>query len=285
MPGREAPLIQLRVMTPADLPLGMRLKAQAGWNQIEADWHRALALEPEGCFVAELDGQPVGTTTTCIFGPVAWIAMVLVDPAVRGRGIGTALMRHALAFLDGHGIRSVRLDATPLGRPIYEKLGFVPQFELARYEGVITVRDPSHRVRLPAPNDFAELISLDQEVTATDRRKLLLHLFAQNPSELRSVKDAGRLTGFLTSRPGERARQIGPCIAEPGVGPLLFEDAGLRYTGQRVFLDIPIPNRPAVQAVEAQGLTVQRSLLRMCRGEPVVERIEQLWASSGPEKG
>ena len=124
--------MRIRPMTGADLPLGMRLKAQAGWNQTEADWRRFLHLQPDGCFVAELDGTAVGTTAAFVFGPVAWVAMVLVDEAVRGRGVGTALMRHALAFLDGRGVRSVRLDATPLGRPIYEKLGFVAEYKIGR---------------------------------------------------------------------------------------------------------------------------------------------------------
>src|SRR5262249_34729790 len=132
------PMLMIRLMTADDVAVGMRLKERAAWNQTEADWRRILALEPAGCFVAELDGNAVGTTCTCVFGSVAWIAMVLVDPVVRGQGIGTALMRHALAHLDGCGVRTVRLDATPLGRPIYEKLGFVPQFELARYGGVLS---------------------------------------------------------------------------------------------------------------------------------------------------
>src|ERR1700687_3445839 len=118
-------VIRIRRMTPADVPLGMRLKQQAGWNQTEADWRRFLDLEPDGCFVAELDDDPVATTTTCVFGVIGWIAMVLVDVPVRGRGIGSALMRHALEYLDDRNVLTVRLDATPLGQPVYEKLGFV----------------------------------------------------------------------------------------------------------------------------------------------------------------
>src|SRR5262245_45326262 len=157
-------------MTAADVPLGMRLKQQAGWNQTEADWRRFLDLEPDGCFVAELDGAAVGTTTTCTFGPVAWVAMVLVDTAVRGRGVGTALMRHALAYLDGRGVRTVRLDATPLGQPIYEKLGFAPQFQLARYEGVLPPSDVQKDLLKATPartEDFEELLRYDQNVTST----------------------------------------------------------------------------------------------------------------------
>ena len=117
-------MIVIRPMTSADIPMGMTLNQQAGWNQTRADWCRFLALEPGGCYVGELDGHPVGTVTTCILGEVGWIAMLLVSSAVRGRGVGTQLMKHALDYLAGQQVASVRLDATPFGQPIYDKLGF-----------------------------------------------------------------------------------------------------------------------------------------------------------------
>ena len=70
-------MIRVRALIAADLPLGLRLCGAAGWNQTEADWRRFLDLQPDGCFVAELDGAAVGTTTTRVFGRVAWVAMVL----------------------------------------------------------------------------------------------------------------------------------------------------------------------------------------------------------------
>jgi hypothetical protein len=79
--------------------------------------------------------------------------------------------------------------------------------------------------------------------------------------------------------------QLGPCIAAPDVGDLLFADACRRRAGERVFLDVPLPNEAATRAAAAAGLTVQRHLTRMCRGVPVCERLEWFWASSGPEKG
>src|SRR5690242_1093130 len=108
---------RLRSMTSADMPLALRLREQAGWNQTEADLRRFLDIAPEGCFVAELDGLGVGTVAAFTFGPVAWIAIVPVDEAHRGHGIGKALMRYTLDWLDARGIRSIRLDATPLGQP------------------------------------------------------------------------------------------------------------------------------------------------------------------------
>src|SRR4051812_37831517 len=116
-------MITLRPMTGADLPLLLRLRAQARWNQTEADLRRFLDLSDDGGFVSQFAGEPVGTVCTFVFGSTAWIAMVLVDEAMRGRGIGAALMRHALAHLNRIGVERIRLDATPLGRPVYEKLG------------------------------------------------------------------------------------------------------------------------------------------------------------------
>src|SRR5436305_115010 len=104
-------MIQVRAMTLGDVPFGLRLCRQAGWNQLEADWQRFFALQPDGGFVAEWDGAAVGTTFVFLFGRVAWIAMVLVEERLRGQGIGRALMTHALDFLDRRAIATSRLDA------------------------------------------------------------------------------------------------------------------------------------------------------------------------------
>src|SRR5882672_9524967 len=117
--------MSLRIMTMADIPAGMRLKDLARWNQTPADWARFLRSSPEGCFVAECDGHVCGTATTIVYEDrFAWIGMVLVDPLYRGRGIGTALLEGAIQYLDERGVPTLKLDATPQGKPLYEKLGF-----------------------------------------------------------------------------------------------------------------------------------------------------------------
>lgn len=284
-------MIHLRLMTAADIPLGMRLKEQAGWNQLEADWRRCLNLQPDGCFVAERDGIAVGTTTTCIFGSIAWIAMVLVDAAERGRGIGRALLERALAFLDTQGVRSVRLDATPLGRPLYEKLGFVEEYVLNRFDGVPSLAEPAAESPEPIAihaahaDIFGDIRRLDERITGTDRQALLHHLFAEIADEWRMAVRGDQFLGYSAGRPGSRAYQIGPCLAEIEAGPLLLADALRRHIGHCVFVDVPAGNRAAVTVVESAGLFSQRPLVRMCRGLIPHEFREQLWASFGPEKG
>jgi GNAT superfamily N-acetyltransferase len=277
--------IRIRVMNPTDLPLGLHLSRQAGWNQTEADWRRLLELQPDGCFVALRDGGAVGTTTTMVLGGVAWIAMVLVDEAARGQGVGTALLVHALEYLDRCGLATIRLDATPLGRPLYERLGFVEQFSLARYEGTLPAVGAVADLAAVASEAWEKLAALDEAVTGTDRRRLLLRLFAEQPGSVQAVHDADGPAGYLAARPGSKARQLGPCIASPAAGVRLFTQAWQRHGGQRVFLDIPLANEAACRLAESQGLAIQRRFTRMCRGTPRCERLEWVWASSGPEKG
>jgi GNAT superfamily N-acetyltransferase len=274
-------------MTSADIPCAMQLVAQARWNQLPCDWERFLALQPEGCFVAELAGKVVGTTTTCVFYPIAWIAMVLVEEGLRGRGIGTALVEHALQFIDAQGVRSIRLDATHLGQPIYERFGFVPQYWLTRFAGRLpqTPNETGRGVSPASPVDYRRLAAFDKEVTQTDRGKFLWRLFIENPPSVRLVQRDQRLQGWITVRHGREAWQLGPCLADATAGEELLADAAAQLSGEHVFFDAPEANMYAVRWAASRRLSQLRRFVRMCRGEGISDDVGRLWASSGPELG
>src|SRR5207248_3510720 len=136
----------------------------------------------------------------------------------------------ALEFLDARQVQSVRLDATPLGRPLYERLGFVEQFEVARYEGRLPHRAPLvDGVETASAEQWPELLALDGSITNTERGRLLERLFAEYPQDVRLVRRSASVTGFRASRPGARATQLGPCLGSGEAGPLLLSDAFARH--------------------------------------------------------
>ncbi|HUU20207.1 MAG TPA: GNAT family N-acetyltransferase [Sedimentisphaerales bacterium] len=278
-------MIDIRLMTIDDLKLGLRLTEQAGWNQTESDWLRFMNMEPAGCFAAELNGASIGTTATCVLGRVAWIAMVLVDVNARGRGVGTALLKHALNYLDERKVKTVRLDATPAGQPIYEKLGFMPEYKLVRFEGIALSDKKKPVVTKPTPEVFASIIKFDNRMTGTDRAKMLSRLFEEFPENIRVMRHGDIVEGYITTRPGANAVQIGPCIAMKNAGRALLSDALNHCAGKQVFIDIPLDNADAVDIAQSSGLRIQRPFTRMYRGELVKDNVRALWASSGPEKG
>jgi len=211
--------------------------------------------------------------------------MVLVDVKARRKGVGSSLLRYAIDYLAGQQVSTIRLDATPAGRAVYEKLGFITEYNVARYEGVA----PGSRNKTAAEevnhNVFDRIVEFDKRLTGADRGKMLNRLFQEYPHNFRLLSSGAKLHGYITLRPGSNAFQIGPCIAVQDAGPALFAYALDRCAGEPIFIDIPVDNTAAVKMAEASGLKVQRCFTRMYRGEKVQDNVQAIWAGSGPEKG
>ena len=174
--------VAMRAMLPADIEAAMRLKAIAGWDQVEEDWRLFLDLDPQAGIVAVHNGRVVGTATVIRHGAgVAWVSMVIVDPAFRRMGIGTGLVRRALAALEG--CPSVMLDATAAGQPVYERLGFRPCGSLRRLQTAAAgaVAGPPAARRAAAAADLAAAAALDAAAFGAERGALLQRLLARAP--------------------------------------------------------------------------------------------------------
>src|SRR5205823_11002067 len=180
--------LRLRVLRCEDLNFADALRASAGWNQTLDDWQRFLTTEPEGCFLAEWNGAPAGTATTTIYGPdLAWIGMVLVHPDYRRRGIGRALLERCVEHLRGRGVRCLKLDATPLGKKVYDDLGFQDEWTLTRWvcqmaPGQTTAPEPGLRSWRATDADRVE--PLDSAAFGVSRQRLLRSLTKQSRSAL-----------------------------------------------------------------------------------------------------
>jgi ribosomal protein S18 acetylase RimI-like enzyme len=88
--------------------------------------------EASTLFVARLGDLVIGSLTLAQFviptGRRAWIEDVVVDESARGRGVGAALNRAALARALADGARTVDLTSRPsreAANRLYQRLGFV----------------------------------------------------------------------------------------------------------------------------------------------------------------
>jgi GNAT superfamily N-acetyltransferase len=75
-------------------------------------------------YIAEEDGRPAATAATVRHDRDCEIWSVATEPAARGRGLSTALMRQAIWDARNEGCETSSLQATRLGRPVYERVGF-----------------------------------------------------------------------------------------------------------------------------------------------------------------
>jgi creatinine amidohydrolase/Fe(II)-dependent formamide hydrolase-like protein len=285
--------IAVRRMSDGDVVAGVHLSTLAGWNQTEDDWRLFTTLSPEGCVVATHAGRVIGTITTLCYGErLSWIGMLLVDPAFRRMGVGTRLLRAAIETLSS---ATIRLDATPAGRGLYERAGFVCEHGLRR----LTVQampylDGGSPGTTPMGTGVSEQVArLDRAAFGGDRAAVLEALWARAPGLAWHRTRSGRVTGFCLGRRGAHYQQIGPVIAETLADAISVCRASLvRLAGSAVVLDVPDYQVEFLDWLRRLGFSETRSFVRMVLGdEGTVSRdqhertTQHQYAVAGPELG
>jgi GNAT superfamily N-acetyltransferase len=75
-------------------------------------------------YAANVDGDPAAVAMTIDVRDDTEVAWVATTEAARGRGLSTALMRQSLWDARERGRHTATLQATKLGAPVYERVGF-----------------------------------------------------------------------------------------------------------------------------------------------------------------
>lgn len=267
----------LRKLTTADVPGAMALSTEAGWNQTADDWRMLIELSPQGCLAIEIDGEIASTATlTCYGTRLAWVGMVLTRIKRRGRGYAMRLLKESLRVADELGIDSVKLDATNLGQPLYEKLGFRAEQPVERWwrAGHENVSTKSEREPV-GPNWQAA----DVHAFGVDRRALLEKLSRRN-----APLTIGQ--SYLLARAGREISYLGPSVCEsPLIAGKLIERVLQSPNPGGWFWDLMVDNKPAVSLAQDLGFAPKRHLLRMVRGKDVRGNEGAVYALAGFELG
>lgn len=276
--------VEIRLLIESDIPAAMQLKEAAGWNQTEDDWRRLLLLEPNGCFCALKDGRLVATTTTTTYGDeLAWIGMVLVDPQHRRQGIAAKLMSVALEYLEGRA-GTVKLDATALGQPVYERFGFQVESLVERWSGAGNSRGRDDQTGV---DSLTELLALDRVAFNADRSKLIGQLINRSLVSPVLVRDAnGALSGYALARLGTRANYVGPVVAkDPQQVETLLDQVLSQLGDSRVYIDFNRECSAGPSLLSDRGFVKERDLIRMTSGRPSPKTSPHVVAIAGPEVG
>jgi len=262
--------LTVRPMTHADIPGGLRLCRESGWNQVARDWAQFLTLGPEGARVAVRGDRVVGTAATIRHDArFAWIGMVLVDPAERGRGIGTLMLKHSLEILAD--MPAVRLDATPAGHGIYLRNGFIEEYRLSRLRATVPpglAAPPTGRVRPAREADLADVIAFDERVFGANRAAMLRWMWEGAPEYAWIAHGPrGRLEGYAFGRHGFLFEHLGPVVAVDEARACELAAACLAPHAGREFIVDAAQASEWLRYLEESGFREQRILIRMCRGQ------------------
>ncbi len=279
---------QVCIMEAGDIAFGMALKDLAGWNQLPVDWERFQEYEPEGCFIVRCEGRPAGTATTIAYEQLfGWVGMVLVHPDMRRRGLGTALLMAGIQYLEQRGVAAVKLDATPMGKELYDTIGFVDEYRLARWQGRGCAGPLPDGLRELDLADLDTVAAFDRPIFGADRRRVLRRLLSEPGIRVAGAYVDDELQGYAAIRPGHKALYFGPWLALDGETAERLWQWGLAMAGDApVYVDVldPCPHGQALAC--ASGFEQQRELIRMYRGKNVSPGRPDLQCGIlGPETG
>lgn len=280
--------VSLREMTMADIPAGLSLCRAARWNQTERDWRHFLTAAPRGALVAESQGRVVGTVATLTYGSFAWISMVLVDPAERGRGVGTMLLERGLELIPP-GV-TPRLDATPAGEVLYRKLGFAGEYGIKRWSlstRLAAPGSPTAGPRMLRPDDWPAIAEMDRRAFGESRLDLLRRLAGDAHEYAFVMPREGGVRGYMFGRHGHVREHLGPIVAADAEAAAMLLHACLAaHPGREVFVDALDDQGAFVEVLASSGFVVERPFLRMHRGPLTSPGDPSLvYAIAGPELG
>lgn len=253
-----------------------------------------LRIAPAGSFCATVDGRVIGTAIGIDYGGFGWIAMMLVDPALRGQGIGRRLLERALDAIPGD--RPIRLDATPMGRHLYQQYDFKDEAQLTRH--VAPAMQSARHTTAPSARQIRDadvplIAGRDREIFGGNREPVLRWSLEGAPQYGWTVIDAAENAHYCLGRQGTLFDQIGPVVSDDvAVARALVEGALANASGRQVVIDAFDGDAVFTGWLATRGFEAQRPLFRMCRaarstgsGFSARGRSVKEFAILGPEFG
>ncbi|TSE06939.1 GNAT family N-acetyltransferase [Mesorhizobium intechi] len=200
--------IEIRDFGPDHIEGAVALSRQENWPHRPQDWQMALQLS-SGAVALDDDGRVAGTILVTPYGmDCAMINMVIVDKNARGKGLGRKLMEQAFALA---GNRPLRLVATAVGMPLYERLGFVPSGTILQHQGKVAELGLPEGVEAASADDLPEIKALDRDAYGADREALIDALAERG--QFAVIRRNGAIEGYAAIRPFGRGEVVGPVIA------------------------------------------------------------------------
>ena len=208
------PLKSVPHLTPlrADhLPRAVGLSTALSRPYRQHDWQ--VAFDLGAGFAVEVDDRLVATAMWWPYGKShASVGMIIVDPVMQGRGLGRALME---ALLQATSDRTVILNATQEGLPLYTKLGFVSRGQVFQHQAVLAeapeLVDGTGDIRVMQASDEKQVRQLDLAASGMDRTALLDTLFDTGTVMVLDQGDGA--SAYACVREFGRGVVIGPVVA------------------------------------------------------------------------
>ncbi len=217
--------------------------------------------------MAWLDGEPVACVSVVRYGSAfGFLGLYIVRPDQRGQGIGYRLWQAGMAYLDG---AVVGLDGVLAQQANYARSGFKLAHRNVRFggsPGIMASRDG--RLKRIGPSLVQPVLDYDRPFFAGPREPFMRCWLHPDLRTAFALVEDGAVRGYGVIRACCEGYKIGPLFADgEREADDLFRALAACAGESPVFLDLPEPNRAAVELATRYGLSPVFETARMYRGE------------------
>jgi hypothetical protein len=204
--------LNIRTMRPDEIRLAADWAAAEGWNPGLADAACFATVDPQGWFIAELDGAPAATVSCVNYDDrFAFLGFYMVRAELRGRGLGLRIWNAAIAHA---GSRVIGLDGVVAQQENYKKSGFQLAYANIRYGGSLAAPPAPQGIIALRDVPFAMVEASDATVFPAPR-PAFLRAWIGTPGHIGcALMRDGALAGWGVIRPCRSGRKIGPLVAD-----------------------------------------------------------------------
>lgn len=267
-----------------DLDFMIELARQEGWNPGLNDKKSFYAADPNGFFIGELDGNPIG----CVSGvkyedKFAFGGFYIVKEEYRNMDYGIKMYNHVIEYADG---LTFGIDGVVAQQENYKKSGFVFCYNQNRYEGT-GLKGKLQSECLEIKNiSLYDLVHFDKEIFRADRGAFLKEWIAMPQSYGLAITDNSLVRAYGVIRECYKGYKIGPIFAEEkSMAEKIFLSLVEFAEGKEVYLDIPELNKEAMAIQEKYNMKYVFETARMYKDGKVDVPVEKIFGVTSFELG
>ncbi|MHA1244875.1 MAG: GNAT family N-acetyltransferase [Candidatus Heimdallarchaeota archaeon] len=278
-----------------------------GWGERIEDI-RSVIRNPDNHYITAIDmesNQMIGIILAVRNGEFGFIAHVIVRPEYRKMGIGQELMNEGMAYLKDNGCLTVKLDAVPNAKTLYERVEFKPELKSIRllldissdalfdtYQKNREKLGKKIQVFNTKECDLSQIIESDLEIFGADRRNLLMTLFELYPDYAFLSRDKNdNLTGYLFGlyKNGCLTLKAGVCDSKETCASLI--DSAIisvkeKERVQSIYLGTVENSKFGLEVLDTLGFKQTKYSLRMYFGKKAeTANNPAIFAIGDPAKG